>query len=168
MSGFCRLNPRSEGRDGDAKKKDAEHALNGVSFQNQKTKEVEEMLLLCQCLRKSPLAILGSVLAFIFVMTLSAESGFAQGNLIRGRALYGANCASCHGESGKGDGLRAAELQQKPIDFTDPQVMGAITPQKFEKSVVQGLPNIPEHTFGHLLRPEEVRDVTTFVRSLLR
>jgi len=46
--------------------------------------------------------------------------------------------------------------------------MGAITPQKFEKSVVQGLPNIPEHTFGHLLRPEEVRDVTTFVRSLLR
>ncbi len=123
---------------------------------------------LFQRLRRSRLAILGWVLAFILTLTLSAGSGFAQGNLIRGRALYGANCASCHGESGKGDGLRAADLQQKPIDFTDPQVMGAITPQKFERSVVQGLPNIPEHTFGHLLRPEEVRDVTTFVRSLLR
>ena len=131
-------------------------------------KEVEEMSSLFQRLRRSRLAILGSVLAFVVALTLSVASGFAQGNLIRGRALYGANCASCHGESGKGDGLRAAELQQEPINFTDPQVMGAITPQKFERSVVQGLPNIPEHTFGHLLRPEEVRDVTTFVRSLLR
>jgi high-affinity iron transporter len=89
-------------------------------------------------------------------------------DLIHGRSVYEANCASCHGGFGKGDGPRAETLNPKPINFTDPQVMANIPPERFERAVVQGLPNVVQHTFGHLLTPEEVGDVTTYIRSLIR
>jgi high-affinity iron transporter len=33
---------------------------------------------------------------------------------------YGARCAACHGESGRGDGIAAASLSPRPRDFGDP------------------------------------------------
>jgi len=35
-----------------------------------------------------------------------------------GKATFNANCSSCHGESGKGDGPVGAALQPPPRDFT--------------------------------------------------
>ena len=41
-------------------------------------------------------------------------------SLAAGRKLYDAQCASCHGVSGKGDGKMAASLNPpKPSDLTD-------------------------------------------------
>ncbi len=40
-------------------------------------------------------------------------------DLARGQALYQANCASCHGATGAGNGPDAAKLDPPPIDFTD-------------------------------------------------
>ncbi len=37
---------------------------------------------------------------------------------ISGRALYEANCLTCHGASGKGDGPGAAGLTRRPADLT--------------------------------------------------
>lgn len=42
-------------------------------------------------------------------------------DLSRGAALYQAQCASCHGASGAGDGVLAGRLEPKPIAFTDPE-----------------------------------------------
>ena len=36
----------------------------------------------------------------------------------KGAELYKANCASCHGDGGKGDGLAAAALNPKPRNFS--------------------------------------------------
>jgi mono/diheme cytochrome c family protein len=108
------------------------------------------------------------MICVVLILALTIAFSSYAGDLIRGRAVYGMNCAICHGELGKGDGPRAAEFQPGPINFTDPQVMGAITPPKFEKTVVEGLPNVTWHTFGHLIIPDEVRDVTEYVRSLNR
>lgn len=40
-------------------------------------------------------------------------------DLARGAALYQAQCASCHGAAGAGDGALATKLEPKPIAFTD-------------------------------------------------
>ncbi|MBZ2209794.1 cytochrome c/FTR1 family iron permease [Massilia soli] len=40
-------------------------------------------------------------------------------DLSRGAALYKAQCASCHGANGAGDGGLASRLEPKPIAFTD-------------------------------------------------
>jgi high-affinity iron transporter len=40
-------------------------------------------------------------------------------NLVHGSSLYSTQCASCHGVSGHGDGPLAANLEPKPIAFSD-------------------------------------------------
>jgi hypothetical protein len=59
-------------------------------------------------------------------------------------------------------------LQPKPINLTDPKVMEAIPPERFERTVVAGLPNVTGHAFGHLLAPEELKHIADYVRSLWR
>jgi high-affinity iron transporter len=126
------------------------------------------MLSLSKTLRKTAPVLIGSFTIFALTVFVSGEMAFSQGDLIRGRALYGMNCAICHGESGKGDGPRGATLQPKPINLTDPKMMEAIPPERFERAVVAGLPNVTGHGFGHLLTPEEIKNVTDYVRSLSR
>ncbi|MBI5566110.1 MAG: cytochrome c [Chloroflexi bacterium] len=49
-------------------------------------------------------------------------------SIARGAALYQTNCISCHGSTGKGDGLQATQLNPRPADFTaghtDAHLMG--------------------------------------------
>ena len=126
------------------------------------------MLLFLETLRKAAPVFIGLLITFVSTLFISEKIAFSQGNLIRGRALYGMNCRGCHGESGRGDGPQAALLKTKPLNFTDPRVMDAIQPEKLERSVVVGLPNVAGHNFGHLLSSEEVGDISEYVRSLLR
>jgi mono/diheme cytochrome c family protein len=37
-----------------------------------------------------------------------------------GKVVFETNCASCHGESGKGDGPAGAALNPKPADLSEP------------------------------------------------
>jgi mono/diheme cytochrome c family protein len=50
-----------------------------------------------------------------------AGAAHAAGDAAKGKAIFTANCASCHGESGKGDGPVGAALTPKPRDFTQAQ-----------------------------------------------
>jgi len=42
------------------------------------------------------------------------------GNLRAGQGLYQRHCATCHGETGRGDGPAGLALQLKPADLSDP------------------------------------------------
>jgi cytochrome c oxidase cbb3-type subunit 2 len=71
----------------------------------------------------------------------------ARESVARGRELYDMlGCASCHGESGRGDGPSAATLTpdiwgnaQKPFDFTQGRLKSGPTPQDVYRTFMTGV-----------------------------
>ncbi len=53
------------------------------------------------------------VIAYIYSM------GTPQDSVQTGQSLYDENCLTCHGGGGKGDGVRAGELEDNPGDLSD-------------------------------------------------
>jgi putative copper export protein/mono/diheme cytochrome c family protein len=52
----------------------------------------------------------------------TSPRGFSAASIVRGQALYGPHCASCHGPDGEGNGPAAASLRIKPADLTMPHL----------------------------------------------
>jgi putative copper export protein/mono/diheme cytochrome c family protein len=48
-----------------------------------------------------------------------SPSGFATDSIVRGAALFAANCVACHGAEGRGDGPRAKTLAVPPANLTE-------------------------------------------------
>jgi len=74
-------------------------------------------------------------------------------DLARGAALYQAQCASCHGSAGAGDGALAAKLEPKPIAFTDEErarsrslmALYQVISQGVEGTSMPAFAGLPEH-----------------------
>jgi mono/diheme cytochrome c family protein len=49
---------------------------------------------------------------------LAPGAALAAGDAAAGKTVFTTNCASCHGETGKGDGPVGAALQPPPRDFS--------------------------------------------------
>jgi mono/diheme cytochrome c family protein len=88
----------------------------------------------------------------------SAES------IARGRQLFQKNCAVCHGTEGRGDGVAAAALPQRPDD------LGKIAPPPIFPDgvvayrIINGVRMMP--AFKSTLSKNEIWDLMNFIRSL--
>jgi putative copper resistance protein D len=82
----------------------------------------------------------------------------------RGRELFLANCAVCHGDDGRGDGPAAERLVQRPADLTSPHTADH-TPGDIFWWVTHGL-GLAMPPFGDRLSADERWDVVNFVRAL--
>lgn len=88
--------------------------------------------------------------------------------IARGKALYAKTCASCHGETGKGDGqqkmIDVDGFATRPRDLTLGIYKGDPSYDSVYRRVLAGMPGTPMPSSK--LTPEEVGDVTQFVLSL--
>ena len=77
------------------------------------------------------------VVAYTYSLSMNEEK------IAEGAELYSANCAGCHGESGKGDGAAASSLQP-PRNFTDLEYMASRSTNDFYTAITQGVePDMP-------------------------
>jgi cbb3-type cytochrome c oxidase subunit II len=89
-------------------------------------------------------------------------------NLIRGKDVYLARCAGCHGVEGDGKGPAAGYLAPKPFDFTDSKEMngpGASEGQMYHRILTAG-PGTAMESFGTRLSVEDIWRTVLFLRTI--
>jgi putative copper export protein/mono/diheme cytochrome c family protein len=86
-------------------------------------------------------------------------------SIARGMALFSANCAACHGASGRGDGAAAAGLAESPADLTAPHVLEHPQGELFWW-IGNGIPETPMPGFAAALDSDARWDLVNLVRTL--
>ena len=94
----------------------------------------------------------------------------------RGRELFtsgaGANCAACHGSTGKGDGPSAAEFQDGwgypivPRDLTRGLFRAGAAPADLYGSIATGINGTPMPSYAGAFEPEDIWAMVHFIQSL--
>jgi mono/diheme cytochrome c family protein len=89
-------------------------------------------------------------------------------SLERGRTVYKANCAACHGDQGHGDGPAAAAFNPKPRNHADAAAMSQLTDEDIAKVIQFGgaLKNMPMMPSNPALKGADLQAVVAFTRSL--
>jgi len=83
-----------------------------------------------------------------------------------GKKTFMTICATCHGMTGKGDGVAAAGLASKPADFTDPEHAGYYSDKGRIHIIKNGIEGTPMVGWSSSLSEEEIQAVYVYVRSL--
>lgn len=87
-------------------------------------------------------------------------------SLAEGKALFGANCASCHGALGMGDGPAGAQLNPKPPAIGDAAVMHDVTPAMMFRKISIGVNGTAMPSFSANLTPEQRWNIVMYLSSL--
>ncbi len=85
-----------------------------------------------------------------------------QANAARGKSIYSANCARCHGAKGDGTGNSAGTGPNKPRNFHDADFRKFATGFSLFSAVSRGSGHMP--AWGKTLSNQEIADVSEYVR----
>jgi cytochrome c oxidase cbb3-type subunit 3 len=115
---------------------------------------------------------LGVVAAIYFILGVAAPviHGAEKGDPEAGKKTYSALCISCHGPSGKGDGVATAGLPVKPKDWTAGTYMKTLE-DKYLFDIIKGggasvskSPMMPP--WGNQLKDGDISNLVSYIRSL--
>src|SRR4051812_21243853 len=105
-----------------------------------------------------------------FKQTLGSDAAtaFPQGplNTDSGRAVYSANCVSCHGVRGAGDGPLARTLNPRPPALADRDVMRAVTPEIMYRKIEIGVKGTAMPGFAVKLSAADRWNVVAYLTEL--
>lgn len=86
---------------------------------------------------------------------------------VSGRAVFSANCATCHGENGEGNGPAAVGLEPPPADLTDGRwVTGDGSLEAIENTIENGSPGTAMIAWKGTLSEAQIDAVARYVKSL--
>ena len=87
-------------------------------------------------------------------------------NVANGRDIYQANCASCHGERGLGDGALAPGMVPLPPAIGRASEMGDVTPALLYRVISVGVPGTPMPAWAARFSAEDRWDVVAYLHTL--
>jgi len=83
-----------------------------------------------------------------------------------GRKLYDAQCASCHGAAGKGDGKGGAQLKPAPSDFTDASWKHGSSDGEIFTLIREGAKQTGMRGYGGRVAPQDIWHLVNYLRTL--
>jgi mono/diheme cytochrome c family protein len=83
-----------------------------------------------------------------------------------GAQIYAGNCASCHGDGGRGDGPAAAQLQPPPADLTTHLAPGKHSEGEIFRWIRDGVPGSAMPAFGEIISEENRWRLISYLRTL--
>ncbi|HEY2153554.1 MAG TPA: c-type cytochrome [Vicinamibacterales bacterium] len=83
-----------------------------------------------------------------------------------GHVVYDKLCASCHGETGKGDGAMGEELNPRPADLTDAEWKHGSTDGEIYALIRAGVKGTGMKAYGRKLTTHQVWEVVNYIRSI--
>lgn len=86
-----------------------------------------------------------------------------ESQVAQGLALYRKECLSCHGETGRGDGPGAKDLEKPAGNLADPKMWSQTDGTLFFK-ITEGRKPMP--TFEKMFTDEQRWQIVTYVRTL--
>jgi len=109
--------------------------------------------------------VLSTALAAKFGVSLE-EIPPAAPPLVAGARVYQAQCASCHGPAGRGDGPAAAGLTPPPADLTDFRKLSGATPLDFYRRLTIGVAGTSMPAYESRLTSDERWAVASYTSTL--
>ena len=83
-----------------------------------------------------------------------------------GKKLFDAQCASCHGTAGKGDGKGGAALNPKPSDLTDAEWKHGSSDGIMFVVVRDGVPKTGMRGYASRMTTNDIWHLVNYVRTL--
>ena len=126
--------------------------------------------------RKGRLGIWLFVFAFLGANGVNDARAQENGSSVTGAALYHAHCASCHGDSGRGDGMVSKALRTPPADLTTLAAKnGGIFPEAMVSDFIDGTRDVLAHgprampVWGMVFQDHgTIRKIVDYIRDLQR
>ena len=98
------------------------------------------------------------LVAYAYTLSTSPEE------LAEGQSLYQSTCASCHGQTGQGDGPRAEALETKPASWTDQSKLALSSANDLVAQMRSG--ENANHDFAEALTEDQGFAVAAYIRTL--
>lgn len=97
--------------------------------------------------------------------TMKNPNKISDESLKIGQMLYTKNCSSCHGKTGKGDGVKARTLETFPGDFSSADYKNQTDGEKFYKSKI-GRDEMPK--FEGKIPDEDIWNIVSFMNTMAK